>query len=47
MTNEVKPMKITNHEKINMRRIVGNSEEYNYLVIKGTWNGISGHKGAQ
>ena len=28
MTNEVRPMKITNDEKIKYEGIVGNSEEY-------------------
>ena len=46
MTNEVKPMKINNHEKIKYER---NCREQRgiFLVIKGTWSGISGNRGTQ
>ena len=46
MTNEVKPMKITNHEKIKYER---NCREQRgiFLVIKGTWSGIPENRGTQ
>ena len=46
LTNKVKPMKITNHEKIKYDR---NCREQGgiFLVIKGTRSGISGNRGTQ
>ena len=42
----VKPMKITNHEKIKYESNWREQREI-FLVIKGTWSGISGNRGTQ
>ena len=42
----VKPMKITNHEKIKYESNWREQREI-FLAIKGTWSGISGNRGTQ
>ena len=46
MTNEVKPMKITNQEKIKYERKCREQRRI-FLAIKGTWSGISGNRRTQ
>ena len=46
MTNEVKPMKITNHDKMKYERNCGKNIEI-LLGIKGTRSRISGNRGTR
>lgn len=46
MTSEVKPMKITNHEKLKYKRNCWELLRI-FLGIKGTWNIISGNRGTR